>query len=187
MLPLTFPCPEPVHAFLDFPEPQHLWDPFWFKNLQWFPIFHWIEYICLALTCKALHILAPTYLSRFIFYCFTVIFAPPSSFASMRVGALPSLSVLFQKLALLSFLLYQKPTTWGDCLCSSVPGIPPWNSRQSFPDTSQALRAPSWTNQQIQDPAGIQLGSESPLLTETKNFPSDSTGLPPLEKRRELR
>lgn len=137
---------------MDFPKPQHFWDPLWLKNLQWFPTFHWIEYTCLALTCKALHNPAPNYLSRFIFYCFTVFFAPPSSFASLRVGSLPSLSVLFQKLAPLSFLLYQKPTTWGDCPWPSVPGIPPWNTVQSFPDPSQALRAPPWTNQQITGP-----------------------------------
>lgn len=177
-LPWTSPCISVKQIFLNLSTYEI---PFGLKTYNGFQFFTELSTPALPWHAKPyLHNLAPTDLSRFIFYCFTVIFAPPSSFASLRVGALPSLSVLFQKLAPLSFLLYQKPTTWGDCPCPSVPGIPPWNSRQSFPDTSQALRAPSWTNQQTQDPAGIQLGSESPLLIETKNFPRDSTGLPSL-------
>lgn len=105
-LPWTSPCISVKQIFLNLSTYEI---PFGLKTYNGFQFFTELSTPALPWHAKPyLHNLAPTDLSRFIFYCFTVIFAPPSSFASLRVGALPSLSVLFQKLAPLSFLLYQK-------------------------------------------------------------------------------
>lgn len=155
------------------------------------PIIHWMEYTFLALACKALLNLAPTYLSRPIFYYSTLFFTPSSPFALQRVGSLPfylshcySPDWVFHP----SFSIFQEPKI-GDCPCPSVPGVPLCNAMHSVSDTLPRLLEdpPAWEGQQSQEWTGIWLRNGAPLLIETNNFPKDSIGCPSLGKGRETK
>lgn len=90
-LPWTNPCISVKWIFLNHSTYEI---PFWLKNLQWFPIFHWVEYTCLALTYKACSKLPfQVHLLQFYcIFCFTLLLCfSESRFFAFSVSADPKI------------------------------------------------------------------------------------------------
>lgn len=141
-------------------------------------LLNWIYLPCPGM--QGLTYLAPNYLSKpiFLLLCSIVQSTPQFYSSENRFFAFWSCSVLFPKLAfpfflLLSFKNQECKKTVLPFLCLEYHYAMPCGLS---PQSAQALRGPSWANEQIQDWAGIQLGNGAPLLIETNNFPSDSIG-----------